>query len=176
LWTIEIEKIDKDTVFVTTSFEKTIINKSKSARENCGYYSIPELQFQNGPAKILDCTIEDENNKIVDFDIENQADYIKAATKKLRILPDRTAKLWGKATQYRRTSDVIFEVFKTPAINPEIEVIISEVDFEHKVEFGTEGDVTKSKYANRYTLSGVYFPGQYMFVKWWPKKIGHPTA
>ena len=37
-------------------------------------------------------------------------------------------------------------------------------------QFGTPGDYTKSEYSNHYTLSGVYFPGQYMCVRWRPKK------
>jgi hypothetical protein len=42
-------------------------------------------------------------------------------------------------------------------------------DFEHLVEFGTADHKTKEAYSNRYTLSGVYLPGQFMWVRWWPK-------
>jgi hypothetical protein len=39
----------------------------------------------------------------------------------------------------------------------------------HYKEFGTVGDVEKAQLSNKYTLRGVYFPGQYMLVQWWPK-------
>jgi hypothetical protein len=32
--------------------------------------------------------------------------------------PDKTAKLWGKATQYRRENDSMYETFRMPIINP----------------------------------------------------------
>jgi hypothetical protein len=176
LWTVVIEKLEDDTVLVTTSFEKTIRNKSTSTRKKGCYFTVPELKFNNGPARIMDCSVENDDQKIETFTSEATAEVIAATTDELSILPDRTAKFWGKATQYRRISDVMYETFTTPVINPEIEVIISDSDFEHRVEFGTPGDVKKLKYANRYALSGVYFPGQYMFVRWWPKQTAATKA
>jgi hypothetical protein len=57
-----------------------------------------------------------------------------------------------------------------PIKNPVIEVSIDENEFWFDARFGTHGDKTKAEYNNRYTLDGVYFPGQFMFVRWWPKK------
>jgi hypothetical protein len=60
-----------------------------------------------------------------------------------------------------------------PIKNPEIVVLIDDDVFHHIAAFGavaaSPDDVTKSKFGNHYTLSGVYFPGQHMFVRWWPK-------
>lgn len=90
-------------------------------------------------------------------------------TPEIVVPPDKKARLWGRATQYRRTNGDVFEIFREPIVNPEIEVILDEKQFDHIVTFGTYGDVSKSQYANHYTLSGVYFPGQFMVVRWWPK-------
>jgi hypothetical protein len=169
LWTVKIDKVDEDTVLVTTTFEKTIVNKSKSTRERGGYYAVPDLRFKHGQTQILDCTAQDQIERVEKYTVKTLEDAVEARTKPLRVQPNQELKLTGKATQYRRISDLIYETFLTPAINPEIEVIVTD-DFEIKVEFGTEGDVIKSRYAERRTLSGIYFPGQCMIVRWWPKQ------
>src|SRR5262249_43997314 len=103
-----------------------------------------------------------------DNEVESLGHSIGAKTEKIDILPGRTARAYGKATQYRRTSDLVFETFGMPAVEPEIEVII-DPELDYDVEFGTYGDVEKSRYSSRRRLHGVYFPGQHMFVRWWPK-------
>jgi hypothetical protein len=170
VWKVEIDKLDDNAIKITTSFDKTIKNASKLVRKTRGLYTVPELSFNNGPVKVCECTIECGNEQITSFTLSNQNGHLNASTKEIDILPGRTARVYGKAIQYRRIDDIIYETFTTPAINPEIEVIVPE-EFEHKVEFGTAGGITKSAYGNRYTLSDVYFPGQYMFVRWWPKKM-----
>jgi hypothetical protein len=47
LWTAKIDKIngDDDTVLVTTSFDKTVKNRSKSSRKNRGYYNNQRSDF-----------------------------------------------------------------------------------------------------------------------------------
>jgi hypothetical protein len=91
-------------------------------------------------------------------------------TDDLTVKPGKTARVWGRAVQYRRTDDCIWENFRVPIKNPEIEVTIDENEFGFEARFGTPGDRTKSEYSNHYTLDGVYFPGQFMFVRWWPKR------
>lgn len=86
LWTIKVEKINEEVVFVTTSFEKTITNKSKSAKKKSCLYAIPELRFSEGPVQILDCTIEDSEGRIqTDFVINDNVDFIEANTKEIKI-------------------------------------------------------------------------------------------
>ena len=98
---------------------------------------------------------------------------MEARTPDTTIKPENTARLWAKAIQYRRTSDAVYETFRTPIVNPEIEVIIDDEKFSHVATFGTFGDVTKAEFNNHYTLSGVYFPGQFMVVRWWPKELAN---
>jgi hypothetical protein len=102
-------------------------------------------------------------------DQETNKHEVGMRTPEIVVPPDKKARLWGRATQYRSTNGDVFETFREPIVNPEIEVILDEHEFDHIVRFGTHGDVTKSQYANHYTLSGVYFPGQFMVVRWWPK-------
>jgi hypothetical protein len=130
--------------------------------------------FSNGPSKILDCRIEriEDKKKEDKFDVTNpDGTELIAKTKELEIKPGHSARICGKATQFARRDDFVFETFLTPAINPEIEVIVPE-RFDHRIEFGTSGERTRIAYSNRYVLSEVYFPGQYMFVRWWPKREG----
>jgi hypothetical protein len=98
-----------------------------------------------------------------------RAHDVESKTSDLTIPQNGVGKVWGKGTQFRRTNDSMYENFRVPTINPEIEVIINEEEFTHAIAFGTHGDWTKSKYKDHYTLSGVYFPGQFMWVRWWPK-------
>jgi hypothetical protein len=171
VWTIHLEKTNNDdVVFVTTTVQKTIRNKTKSTKPLKGLYQIPDFRFPNGSSKIVECTIQSEDGKDIQTSKEpvNTEHSAEAETDTLAVSPDKAAKTFAKAIQYRRKNDVLFETFLTPVINPEIEVILP-TDFEHHITFGTHGDVEKSKYQNRYTLSGVYFPGQYMYVRWWPK-------
>jgi hypothetical protein len=72
LWTVKIEKVDGGTVRVTTSFEKNIKNRSKSAREKDGYYTVPDFSFSNGPSQILDCAIEYEDEKETHSTLQTQ--------------------------------------------------------------------------------------------------------
>jgi hypothetical protein len=93
----------------------------------------------------------------------DQDHYVEGKTADVTIRPDKSVRLWGKATQYRRTNDSVYETFRVPIVNPEIKVIINDEEFSH-VAFGTPGDKTKAEFENHYTLSGVYFPGQFMVV------------
>ena len=172
VWTVRVDKIegDDDTVLVTSSFDKVIKNRTKAPHKKGAYYTIHELSFSAGPSQILDCRIE-YDKKIEDtFEVTNPTGTeLIAATKEIEIDPGQTARVCGRATQFRRSDDFVFETFLTPVVNPEIEVIIPE-GFDHRIEFGTSGERTRIAYSNRYVLSGVYFPGQYMFVRWWPKR------
>jgi hypothetical protein len=168
IWTVEVKRINEDVVFVTTSFDRNLINKTSTTQKKSGLYTIPEFHFPNGESIILECGIENENERINDFQTERKEQVVRATTKEISVPPGKTVRVWGKATQYRRSRDIIYETFGTPAINPEIEVVVPD-DMMHTTEFGTIGDVKEARYTKRYQLHGVYFPGQYMFVQWWPK-------
>jgi hypothetical protein len=166
---------DDEMVLVTSSFDKVIKNRTKAPHKTRGYYTIHELSFSAGRSKILDCRIEYDKNVEDKFDVTNPTGTeLIAATKELEIEPGKTARVCGKATQFRRSDDFVFETFLTPVVNPEIEVIVPE-GFDHRIEFGTSGERTRIAYSNRYVLSGVYFPGQYMFVRWWPKRTANKS-
>jgi hypothetical protein len=152
-----------------------IKNRTRAPHKKGGHYTIHELSFSRGSSQILDCRIE-YDKKIEDkFEVTNPTGTeLIAATKEIEIDPGQTARVCGRATQFRRSDDFVFETFLTPVINPEIEVIIPE-GFDHRIEFGTSGERTRIAYSNRYVLSGVYFPGQYMFVRWWPKREKGPA-
>jgi hypothetical protein len=112
-------------------------------------------------------------NKLDSCEQTDRQHDVEVKTAQLIVPPDKSVRLWGKAIQYRRTNDHVWETFRTPIVNPEIEVLIDDNEFSHSIQFGTHGDYTKTEYKNHYTLSGVYFPGQFMFVRWWPKQ--HPA-
>ena len=75
--------------------------------------------------------------------------YKESISKPISVYPEKTATMFSRAIQYRRTNDVIYEPFNTPVINPEIEVIISDA-FDHEIAFGTPGGFKKSRYRNHY--------------------------
>lgn len=153
--------------------ERKITNRTSSEHSRRGYYTIVEYDYPSRPSQILECSIENEQRKNELFSVKDHGHWLEANTKdQLKIPPGDAAKLCGKAQQYRRINDSIWETFIDPIVDPRIEVKIDESCFGHQIEFGTKGDVVKAKYANTYTLRGVYFTGQFMNVLWRPKKGG----
>jgi hypothetical protein len=176
IWTVEIEKgtEHEGTVKVTTTFERLIRNKTKTKKPLGVWYEADDYNLANGPTRILECSIEEEDDATISEKTTEQATkshWVEAKTKDISVRPNCRAKLSGKAVQFRRINDSMIESFRYPIINPEIRVIIDEKEFDHVATFGTAQDEkTKSKYDNHYTLSGVYFPNQVMHVRWWPKQ------
>jgi hypothetical protein len=175
VWSVKIDKITDKVVRVTTSFERTVENKSKSNRPVQAWYEAEDFNFCEGVTEMIECGVEGEDpsqsNKSTTS--KRHQHHVEIKTPELPVRPGKKARVWGKAIQYRRTNDCMWENFRVPIVNPEIEVLIDENEFSHEIQFGTPADWTKSEYGNHYTLSGVYFPGQFMFVRWWPKKIAH---
>jgi hypothetical protein len=152
-----------------------IENKTSSTQKKGDLYTVPEFHFPNGDVDILECGIVSGDNRKEEFNIERLEYVAKATTEEVEIPPGGKATVWGKAVQFKRQNDVIYEVFGTPAVNPEIEVIIPD-DMDHVFQFGTIGDTKQERYAKRYQLHGVYFPGQYMLVQWWPRPAAPTPA
>jgi hypothetical protein len=171
IWTVQIEKASEGVVRVTTTLERTVTNKTKSKKSIRAWVEAEDYDFQNGPTEVVLCSIEEEDSKTqhVSSTQTKKDHYQDAHTDDLDLLPDKSAKIAAKIIQYRRSNDAIYETFRAPIVNPEIEVFIDEKEFSHSVTFGTHGDVAKSQFRNHYTLAGVYFPGQFMVVRWWPK-------
>jgi hypothetical protein len=171
LWIVKVEKIDGDaeTVLVTTAIEKIFRNKTALKQQLGGYYQIPEFNFSNGKVAITECRVQTDKQQLENYEVNEEGYSTAAQTEKLDVFPNETITMQCKATQYRRINDVVTETFLSPALNPAIEVIVP-VDFDYQAGFGRSGDVEKSRYTGRHTLSGVYFPGQHMFVQWWPKE------
>jgi len=173
VWSVKIEEVSDQTVRVITWFERTVRNKSKSDRPLNAWYEAEDYNFCEGPTEILECgvqSLDDPSQIHKSTSLKRYERHVEVKTAELMIKPGKTARVWGRGVQYRRTNDVMWETFRFPIVNPEIEVLIDENEFAHDIQFGTPGDYTKSEYGNRYTLSGVYFPGQYMCVRWRPKK------
>jgi hypothetical protein len=171
IWTVRIDRVDDDHVRVTTTYERTFKNKSKNRKPAYAWYEVEDYNFPHGPTEIVECGIQvGSNRQVAEGPATAFTHYRELKTTPIELEPEASANVWGKAIQFRRANDIIYETFRTPIVNPEIEVVIDEEAFEHVVTFGTLGDKRKSQFGNRYTLSGVYFPGQYMFVRWWPKQ------
>jgi hypothetical protein len=173
LWSVKIDKVSDQEVRVTTWFERTVRNKSKSDTPVNVWYEAEDYNFSEGSTEILECGIQsadDPSQVHKSTDLKRYERHVEVKTPELMLKPGKTARLWGKAIQYRRMHDCMWETFRFPIVNPEIEVTIEENEFSHDVQFGTPGDYKKSEYSNHYTLSAVYFPGQYMCVRWRPKK------
>jgi hypothetical protein len=170
VWKVKIEKIDSGNVRVTSTYERTFRNKSKARKPVNAWYQVEDYGFPDGPTQVVQCGVEVESQDPLQVSTEkNKGHYKEAKTDDVYLDPGKSAKVWGEAIQYRRANDIYFETFRTPIKNPEIVVEVNDEEFCHVVEFGTTGDRSKSQFENHYTLSGVFFPGQYMYVRWWPK-------
>jgi hypothetical protein len=133
------------------------------------WYQLEDYGFSNGPTTILDCGVEYEGDTLTSLKHKRTERGCEAETDEVMVPPDKKARVWGSATQYRRTNGEVWETFRDPIINPEIHVDIDENVFWYKVDFGEKGDEKKTQYGNQHTFSGIYFPGRFMFVRWWPK-------
>jgi hypothetical protein len=171
VWRIKIEKVDSGNVRVTSTYERAFRNKTRTRQLVSAWYQVEDYGFPDGPTKIAGCGIKVESQEPIVTDVEeSKGHYVEAKTRDgVYLEPGKSATVWGQAIQYRRANDIYFEAFRTPIKNPEIAVEINDQEFDHVVEFGATGDKTKAQYENHYTLYGVYFPGQYMYVRWWPK-------
>jgi hypothetical protein len=58
VWTVQIEKVSDDVVRVTTTFEKTVKNKTKSNKPLGAHYEVEDYKFPNGQTQIIECGIE----------------------------------------------------------------------------------------------------------------------
>jgi hypothetical protein len=172
IWTVEVDDVGGGIARVTATFDRTVVNKTKTKQSIRAWIEAEDYGFPNGPTQIVKCTVEEDGtkNKLESTKQERKAHFQDAHTDEIEIAPDKTAKVAAKIIQYRRDNDALYETFRTPIVNPEIRVVIDEAKFDHTVTFGTHGDVTKDQFQNHYVLSGVYFPGQFMVVRWWPKE------
>ena len=175
VWTVDVKKVDDDDqrVLVTTTVERTFKNKTKSKQQVSAKYEVEDFDFPNGPTSITECSIAsiDEPDRVKVFrGVKNKTSQKEAESCSIDLEPGKSAKIWMKAVQYRNVNDAIYETFRIPITNPEIRLQIDESEFDHRYAFGTSGDVIKEKFKNHYKLSGVYFPGQFMLVRWWPKQ------
>ena len=129
LWSVQIDKIDDETVLVTTTYERVIKNKTKINKRANAWYVVPDFGFRNGSTKVIECGIEQGTLLIDSFVQTFRKHDVEAKTDELVIRPDDVSRVWGKATQFRRTNDAVYETFRVPIKNPEIEVIIDENEF-----------------------------------------------
>jgi hypothetical protein len=177
LWRVQIEKMSSDVVRVTTSYERVIRNKTKTMKKARAWYEVEDYKFSSGSTEIIVCAVQSDGGEPVHFEAQTARQHdVEAKTGPVTVHPDHSAKVWGKAVQYRRTNDAMYETFRDPILNPEIEVVIDDKEFSHDIAFGTSGDWAKSEFKNHYTFSGVYFPGQFMLVRWWPKEAAKLQA
>jgi hypothetical protein len=177
VWRVKIERVNSGNVRITTTYERKFKNITTIKQPVCAWYQVNEFGFPDGPTRVVGCAIKVDTQAPIEIDQEvDKGDYKESKTRDgVYLEPGKSATVWGEAIQYRRENDIYFEAFRTPIKNPEIVVEIDEKEFAHFVEFGTTGDKKKSQYENRYTLRGVYFPGQYMYVRWWPKQATAAT-
>src|SRR5215204_908856 len=64
IWTIDIKRVpDTDLVLVTTMFERTIINKSKSEKAVNTWYELEDYRFPQGRSQVIECAIQEESQK-----------------------------------------------------------------------------------------------------------------
>ena len=117
IWTIDIKRVpDTDLVLVTTMFERTIINKSKSEKAVNTWYELEDYRFPQGRSQVIECAIQEESQKeATRFPGSIERDhYVEGKSSDVTIKPDKSAKLWGKAIQYRRENDSLYETFRMP--------------------------------------------------------------
>ncbi len=169
-WTVAIKKCDEDTVLVETTVERQLKNVTSTNKNLLAFYQAFDFSFKQGKTEIVEYFARKEDGTIVKSG-ESQSHGAYSVERRIEedivVPPGACVTLYGKAIQYRRRTDIIFETFMAPSVNPEISVSVPD-EFLYDVDFGTRGEgVEKNQYLPRHKLIGVYIPSQFMSVRWW---------
>lgn len=168
---IQVIENDNDIVEVVTLIERTLKNVSDVRQTIRASYAIDEWGFSDAPSQIKVCTMEMDNGErlMMVEPQERTTEAITAETQRKNLPPGRTVKVSFHSVERKRINDNLYFVFSCPTKNPTIQITTPD-NLECSCGFGTsEASVESAKFDKRHTLQGMYFPGQHMRVRWWPK-------
>jgi hypothetical protein len=168
--TVQVDKLDRDTVRATMMLERTIKNISSETLPYKNSLDLDEFGFAIAKSQIYDCQIKNEAGDVHKFaTVADKGHYVHAETKEFKVPSGARVFISSKFSEIRRINDHIVLVNRTPTKSPEMEVKISD-EFEYECSFGHPDEIIeKSTYTNRHTMVGTYFPNQVMRLRWWPK-------
>jgi hypothetical protein len=173
---IEIEKVDDDTVRITSAVERTIRNTSAHAEKIKNYLHIDEWGFAAGKSQIIECTLTLDGKPIPSNKTVADDYTVLATTDEHDFRPSAVAEIHSKWIEYRRINDDNVYHFTTATVDPEIQVKLP-AELNCVIGFGTpEQNIYQTRYLIKRRLTGIYFPHQTMSVRWWPKKLKSVAA
>ncbi|HEV2549016.1 MAG TPA: hypothetical protein VGU20_16865 [Stellaceae bacterium] len=165
-----IEPIDDEAVRVTCELERRLRNITAFPEETRGFCSVDEWGFAQERSRIIDCRAQVEGKEaIVAPEPERAASKVTARTEDVLVYPDQYVHLRSKWIEIKRRNDELSLVLLSPTKNPEMDVSLP-AGLQCSASFGLPGErIEKSEYSHRYLMTGTYFPGQRMSVRWWPQ-------
>jgi hypothetical protein len=171
---IEITTIEgTDAVRVTVSTDRIVKNISTKKTPAHATAHLDDWGAKEGAASVEECVIIDEEGK--EFRnacaIPANAYSIRAITEDIGVKPGGKVVIRNKfSTVYRNNGHEII-TFSMPISNPIVRISHGEElmhDFDFGRSLGPGETIYRSPLMREYRLTGTYFPGFYMKVRWWP--------
>jgi hypothetical protein len=168
--TFALTDLGSDGVRLTTTVERTLRNITTQSAPLKAYLHIDDWGADIEKSQIIDCYLLKDGQRFEAQEKPGGESRILFSTDNVQIGPNMTAKSISKCTEIKRRNDEASFIFGAPTKNPEIVVNIPEV-FKFTAGFGPQEPlVDRAAYGDRHTLTGMYFPGQRMTLRWWPAR------
>jgi len=166
---VEIQTIDAERVRVTTSIESVVTNITANPESQRAVVHMDEWGFPGEPSTVEECTMSLPDGTVIEGTDRKEANCRLLVSSETRsIEPRGTAKLLRKFSEVRRINDMAIFEFLTPIRNPRIQLKVPD-DIVCDCGFGSKDPVESSHFVRMHTLKGMYFPGAFMRLRWYPK-------
>jgi hypothetical protein len=171
---IEITTLEgTNAVRITVSIDRIIRNISTRKVSAHALAHLDDWGAKEGRAAVEECVIiDEERNEFRNTNPTPANEYsIRAITDDIDIKPNGAAVVRSKFSAVQRDNDQGIITFSMPISNP-IVMITHGAELNHDFDFGRNLGPGEKEYRSslmrEYRLTGTYFPGFYMKVRWWP--------
>src|SRR5262249_38671836 len=170
---VTIEPIDDEFVELTVKVERHYTNITRHPEPLKNHFMLDEFGHPTRRSSIDECSIErDDGKKEMATEYISEPDRPERIGKETKeiILPSRaTATRVSIGKEIHRINGVFtIHFFAGPTVQPEVLIRAPET-LVHRCTFGVPGErVIESEIDIKYTLDGNQFPGQHIWIRWWP--------
>lgn len=165
-----VNKLDAETVRVTTSTERVFRNITNSPERLTPLIHIDDWGY-NEKSEIIKLAVVQDGKSIEISEREIGTDStVKATGDQFVIQANEHVSVLIIYSEIRRINDHITQVFMSPTVNPRIQIDRIDNDLDYLIDFGVvDAKIERSTISEVYTLIGTYFAPGHMRLRWWPK-------
>ena len=169
---VDIDEIEDARFFkATVRIERTIENVTRHTQNHGNGIALDDW----GPerrAEITRCSLKTESGQLIESGPqEKNGQAVERKTKEVPVRSGGSITVVSEGYEIRHRNDELLMNFKSPTIDPEIEIRRIPAGIKHDCSFGVPGEIIrKSNVDSSYILEGTQFPGQHMRVRFWPEQ------